>query len=113
MHLCFGWINYIHPIPYVFEALLVNEVHGRRFPCAPQSLVPPYAKGNSNFACAVIGARPGERTVSGDLWVQSGYHYSYNHLWRNLGIALAYMVVFLVLHLVITEFKSTADAMPQ
>ncbi|ETI26593.1 hypothetical protein G647_03371 [Cladophialophora carrionii CBS 160.54] len=113
MHPWFRWINYINPIAYVFEALLVNEVHGHRFPCAPQSLVPPYASGNSNFACAVIGAQPGERTVSGDLWVQSGYQYSYSHIWRNLGIALAYMVCFLVVHLVAVDFMSTADAQPQ
>ncbi len=113
MHPWFRWINYINPIAYIFEALLVNEVHNRDFPCAPQSLVPPYAEGNSNFACAVIGAQPGERSVSGDLWVQSSYGYSYSHVWRNLGIGLAYMIVFLALHLILTEFKSTADSQPQ
>ncbi|KIX92790.1 uncharacterized protein Z520_11453 [Fonsecaea multimorphosa CBS 102226] len=113
MHPWFRWINYINPVAYIFEALLVNEVHGRDFPCAPQSLVPPYAKGNSNFACAVIGAMPGQRVVSGDSWVQSGYHYSYSHLWRNLGIAFAYMAFFLVFYLVATEVRSTVNAEPQ
>jgi ATP-binding cassette, subfamily G (WHITE), member 2, PDR len=113
MHPWFRWIGYINPIAYVFEALLVNEVHGRHYPCAPQSIVPPYAQGNANFACAVIGAQPGERTVSGDLWVQSGYNYSYSHIWRNLGISFAYIAVFLVLYLVATEFKSKADSQPQ
>ncbi|KAJ9614979.1 hypothetical protein H2200_001053 [Cladophialophora chaetospira] len=113
MHPWFRWINYINPIAYMFEALLVNEVHGRNFPCATQSLVPPYAEGNSNFACAVIGARPEERAVSGDLWVQSGYGYSYSHIWRNLGIGLAYMIVFLAVHLATTEYRSTTDVQPQ
>jgi ABC-type multidrug transport system ATPase subunit len=113
MHPWFRWINYINPIAYIFESLLVNEVHGRQFPCASQSLVPPYARGNSNFACAVIGAQPGERTVSGDLWVQSGYQYSYDHIWRNLGIAFAYMICFLAIHLAAVEFMSTIDAQPQ
>ncbi|KIW22564.1 uncharacterized protein PV07_10850 [Cladophialophora immunda] len=113
MHPWFRWINYINPIAYIFEALLVNEVHNRDFPCAPQSLVPPYAQGNTTFACAVIGAKPGQSIVSGDSWVQSGYHYSYSHLWRNLGIAFAYMAFFLAFYLVATEVRSTANAQPQ
>lgn len=107
------WINYINPIAYVFEALLVNEVHGMEFPCAPPSIIPPYAPADSNFACAVIGAQPDQRTVSGDSWVQSGYGYSYSHIWRNLGISFAYMVFFLVFYLLATELKSTPDAQPE
>ncbi|OAL35851.1 hypothetical protein AYO20_04757 [Fonsecaea nubica] len=113
MHPWFRWINYINPIAYIFEALLVNEVHDREFPCAPQSLVPPYARGASNFACAVIGAKPDQRIVAGDSWVQSGYQYSYSHIWRNLGIAFAYMVFFLAFYLIATEIRSTVNAQPQ
>ena len=59
MHPWFKWTSWINPIAYAFEALLVNEIHGRRFPCAPTSLVPPYGTGNS-FQCAVAGAVAGE-----------------------------------------------------
>ena len=72
---------------YAYEALLVNEVHGQRYPCAPTSLVPPYGTGK-NFRCAVQGSVAGEITVSGDAWVQTSYGYSYSHIWRNLGISL-------------------------
>lgn len=112
MHPWFRWINYINPIAYIFEALLVNEVHGRDYPCAPQNIVPPYA-GKSNFACAVIGAQANSRSVSGDSWVSSGYGYSYSHLWRNFGITIAYMMFFLPLYLAATEFRSTQVAQPQ
>ncbi|KAK6380318.1 hypothetical protein LTS17_005507 [Exophiala oligosperma] len=112
MHPWFRWINYINPVAYIFEALLVNEVHGREYPCAVANLVPPYA-GDTNFACAFIGATPNSRTVSGDNWVASGFGYSYSHLWRNLGIAIAYLVVFLILYLIATEFRSTSVAQPQ
>ncbi|KAK5212039.1 hypothetical protein LTR41_002281 [Exophiala xenobiotica] len=108
----FRWISYINPVAYIFEALLVNEVHGRQYPCAETSLIPPYA-GDTNFACAFIGAQPDSRSVSGDDWVASGFGYSYSHLWRNFGIAIAYLVVFLVLYLVATEFRSTATEQPQ
>ena len=113
MHPWFRWINWINPIAYVFEALLVNEVHGRDFPCAPPSVIPPYATGNKNFACAVIGAVPGQRTVSGDNWVMAGYGYSYSHIWRNLGILLAFMVAFYTLYLVATELNSSTNPKPQ
>ena len=106
-------INYINPIAYMFEALLVNEVHGREFPCAPPSVIPPYAAANSNFACAVIGAKPDSRAVSGDDWVKSGYDYSYSHIWRNLGIGIVYMAFFLALYLIAVEFRSTAITQPQ
>lgn len=113
MHPWFRWINYINPISYVFSALLVNEVHAIMYPCAPQSIIPPYSNGVSNFACASIGAVPDQLDVSGDQWVNSGYGYSYSDIWRNLGIIIAYMVAFLVLHLAVVEFKSTTTTSPQ
>lgn len=113
MHPWFRWINYINPVSYVFSALLVNEVHGRLYPCAPQNIIPPYSNGVSNFACAVVGAVPDQVEVSGDSWVQTGYGYSYSDIWRNLGIIIAYMVAFLILHLWVVESKSTVTASPQ
>ncbi len=112
MHPWFRWINWVNPLAYVFEALLVNEVHDREFPCAPQSLVPSYGQG-SNFACAVIGSVTGKAVVSGDDWVMSGYNYHYSHLWRNLGIVLAFMLAFYGLFLVAVEFNSAGTSRPQ
>ena len=79
------WLSYINPIAYAFEAILVNEVHGRRFPCANLVPAPQLQSGNS-FICAVAGARVGEPDVSGDSWVESSYTYSHSHLWRNIGM---------------------------
>ena len=78
------WISWINPVAYAFEAILVNEVHGRRFPCANFVPAPPFQSGSS-FICGVAGAIAGEADVSGDAWVQSTYQYSYSHVWRNLG----------------------------
>jgi ATP-binding cassette subfamily G (WHITE) protein 2 (PDR) len=109
MHPWFKWISYANPVAYAFEALLVNEVHGRRFPCAPTSLVPPYGTGN-NFRCAVAGSVPGETTVSGDAWVQASYGYSYSHIWRNLGFLFMFQIFFYVLYLVMTEMNSKSSS---
>ena len=78
------WISWINPIAYAFEAILVNEVHGRRFPCANFVPAAPFQSGRS-FICSVAGAVIGENDVSGDAWVMSSYQYSYSHIWRNLG----------------------------
>jgi ATP-binding cassette, subfamily G (WHITE), member 2, PDR len=86
-------------------------VHGRDFPCAPTSLVPPYGTGN-NFQCAVAGAVAGQVNVSGDDWVQASYGYSYSHIWRNLGFLFAFQIFFYAFYLVATELnsKSTSTA---
>ncbi|KAI1981745.1 GTPase-activating protein [Ophidiomyces ophidiicola] len=110
MHPWFKWISWINPVAYAFEAILVNEIHNQRYGCSV--LVPPYGTG-TNFDCAVAGAVPGERTVSGDSWVKSSYGYSYTHLWRNLGILFGFMFFFYGLYFLATEFnlsnQSTAE----
>jgi ATP-binding cassette subfamily G (WHITE) protein 2 (PDR) len=111
MHPWFKWISWINPIAYAFESLLVNEIHGQRFACAAASFVPPYGTGDS-FQCAVAGAVTGQRTVSGDAWLESSYGYSYSHIWRNLGFLFAYMIFFYAIYLIATELnsKSTSTA---
>ena len=106
-HPWFKWINYINPVAYAFEGVLVNEVHNERYGCAV--LVPPYGTGK-NVACAVAGAVAGENTVSGDAWVRSSYEYSYSHVWRNLGILFAFQIFFYVTYLVASEFNTSASS---
>ncbi|EGX45830.1 hypothetical protein AOL_s00117g35 [Orbilia oligospora ATCC 24927] len=99
----FFWISYINPIRYAYEALLVNEVHGLVYECA--NLVPPYGTGD-NFACAVPGATPGSRVVSGEAWASASFEYSYSHLWRNFGIVVAFLIFFWVTYFAATEWNS-------
>lgn len=109
MHPWFEWSSWVNPIAYAFEALLVNEVHGREFPCAPTSLVPPYGQGD-NFQCAVPGSVAGELDVSGDAWVQTAYGYSYSHIWRNLGFLFAFMFFFYALYFFFSEINSESTS---
>jgi len=109
MHPWFKWSSWINPVAYAFEALLVNEVHGREFPCAPTSLVPPYGQG-TNFQCAVAGAVAGEINVSGDAWVQASYGYSYSHIWRNLGFMFAFMIFFYAVYFIASELNSSSTS---
>ncbi|KAF2014159.1 ABC-transporter [Aaosphaeria arxii CBS 175.79] len=109
MHPWFEWISYANPIAFAFEAILVNEVHGRRFPCS--TIVPSYADlSGTNFVCSVAGSVPGEFDVSGDAWVNSAYGYSYSHIWRNLGFIFAFLIFFLFTYLASTEFNSSTSS---
>lgn len=109
MHPWFSWLRHINPVGYGFEALLVNEVHGRTFPCS--NLVPSYPNMTPNtFICSTPGSVLGQTFVSGDAWVQSAYNYRYSHIWRNLGIIIAFLVFFLFAYLLITEFNSATSS---
>lgn len=78
------WINYINPLAYGFEALMINELHGREFPCAN---IIPSGRGYSNLTssqstCAVVGAVPGSTVVDGGAYMQETYKYYHSHKWR-------------------------------
>lgn len=57
----FGWLRWLDPIYYSFEALMSNEFTGQTFECAPNQLVP-YGEGytsGSNQGCAIAGSVAG------------------------------------------------------
>ncbi|KAI5290263.1 GTPase-activating protein [Ascosphaera aggregata] len=101
----FKWLMYLNPLSYAYESMLVNEVHGQWYPCGKGKIVPPYATG-THFQCPVRGARPGELLVSGDDWVESSFGYSYDHIWRNLGICLAFMVGMWIIYLTTSQLNA-------
>lgn len=103
-HPWFKWITYINPIGYTFEALIANEFHNRTFDCAAKYVVPPYGPlFNYSYACAVRGAKANEPYVLGDSYIAKSYDYHHNHLWRNYGILVAYLVFFLLLYLIFSS----------
>ncbi|KAJ5319606.1 CDR ABC transporter [Penicillium brevicompactum] len=112
MHPWLSWIRWINPIYYTFEALVANEFHGRTFDCS--AFIPSYGTGTS-FICSTVGAVAGQRTVSGDDFMEQNYQYHYSHLWRNFGILIAFFVALNALYLVATEYitndKSKAEAL--
>ena len=57
------WMNYIDPIAYGFESLMVNEFHGRKFKCEEDSMIP-YGDGytdlpNAYKVCSTTSAVSG------------------------------------------------------
>lgn len=110
MHPWFKWINYLNPVRYAFEALLVAEFHGSKMACGT-SLVPsgPGYEGVSeaNQVCAFVGSKTGQTYVLGDDYFKIAFDYSYKHLWRNFGIVMGFMVFFTCCGALAAEYLTT------
>ncbi|RMD44427.1 hypothetical protein DV735_g711, partial [Chaetothyriales sp. CBS 134920] len=101
------WINYLDPVAYGFESLMINEFSNRQFRCA--AYVPSgfdYGTGLENRVCTTVGSVAGEPYVSGDAFINSQYDYYASHRWRNLGILFAFMIGLMVFYLVAAETVS-------
>jgi ATP-binding cassette subfamily G (WHITE) protein 2 (PDR) len=84
---------------------MVNEFSDRRFPCerfVPAG--PTYGDVPLQYKiCSVNGADAGERTVSGDAYINTTFGYYESHLWRNFGIIVAFFVFFLAAYIFASE----------
>ncbi|KAL2431395.1 ABC multidrug transporter C [Exophiala dermatitidis] len=102
------WINYLDPVAYGFEALMINEFHNRNFRCS--SFVPtgPGYENVSglNRVCTTVGSRPGLPYVNGDDYINSSFKYYASHRWRNYGILLVFLAGLTTTYLVAAEFVS-------
>lgn len=106
MHPWFRWINYINPIAYAFESLMVNEFSNRKFPC---SVTVPMGPGYEDLppqsvVCSGAGAVAGEPFIDGDRYINAAYEYYQSHMWRNYGILIAFFVFFFVLCIIANEY---------
>ncbi|KAI8680381.1 ZEB2-regulated ABC transporter 1 [Fusarium keratoplasticum] len=97
------WINYLNPVAYGFESLMVNEFHNRDFKCS--TYIPDYADAHSNsVACNAIGAIPGQAYVNGDAYINSAYSYYHAHKWRNVGVVIAMIIFNHAVYFIATEY---------
>ncbi|KAJ7461173.1 ABC-2 type transporter-domain-containing protein [Mycena latifolia] len=108
----FRWINYINPVGYAFEALMVNEFVGRTYPCGTfVPAGPTYANVSAtNKICATTGAKAGADFVHGADYLESSFSYVHSHLWRNFGILIGFMIMFCATHLLATEYISAVKS---
>ncbi|KAF2434531.1 hypothetical protein EJ08DRAFT_646484 [Tothia fuscella] len=102
------WINYLDPVAYAFEALMINEFHGRGFECStfvPSG--PGYPTTNTlSRICTAVGSKAGSSQVNGDDYINSAFQYYHAHKWRNFGILIVFMVGLCVAYLVAAELVS-------
>lgn len=78
------WLNYINPISYAFESIMVNEFSNRGFPCTDFIPAGPTYGGITNLerTCMTPGALPGANSVDGGIYVRGNFGYYESHLWR-------------------------------
>ncbi|KAF6805269.1 ABC-2 type transporter [Colletotrichum sojae] len=104
------WINYLDPVAYGFESLMINEFHNREFECSafvPSPAIEGYENVTlANRACSTVGAVPGRSTVSGDAYINSQYKYFNSHKWRNIGILIAFTIALHMVYFIATEYVS-------
>lgn len=108
MHPWFRWINYVDPVAYAFESIMINEFHNRQFPCSSYVPTGPgyLDVGPLQKVCSTVAAQPGSDFVDGDRYINLNYNYFHSHQWRNLGILIAMTFAFCGVYLVATEFIS-------
>lgn len=78
------WLQYVNPIAYGFESLVVNEFAGQDYPCS--SFVPSGTRYTGVDAdqriCATIGSAQGTKSVSGSVYIAESFSYFPQHKWR-------------------------------
>lgn len=109
----FGWLYYIDPLAYAFEAVETNEFAGRNIPCAPAQLVPQQVPGGpaiqaGHQGCTLTGSPVDATVIPGSTYLESTYNYSRSHLWRNFGVLIAWTVLYILVTLLATELFNFA-----
>ncbi|WWD22190.1 hypothetical protein CI109_106681 [Kwoniella shandongensis] len=108
MHGWARWINYLDPIAYGFESLMVNEFHGRDYPCA---VFAPSGPGYDELpaaqkVCSTVGSVAGSAFVNGDAYINLSYRYDHAHKWRNFGIIIVFFIALTAVYMAATELIS-------
>ncbi|GMF49935.1 unnamed protein product [[Candida] boidinii] len=104
------WINYLDPLAYLFESMMVNEFYGLRIHCAeyiPSSSIYDLV-GPMNKVCNAVGSQLGADYINGTTYLKISFNYSHGHKWRNWGIALGFMFFFLGTYLVAVEYNPSS-----
>ncbi|XHF96820.1 hypothetical protein AWENTII_000437 [Aspergillus wentii] len=104
----FGWLFYVNPISYSYEAVLSNEFSGRVMECAASQVVPsgPGYDDPQYQGCALTGSTAGSTNVSGDSYLDTTFQFTRSHMWRNFGVVIAFTVLYLLVTIWAAEFLS-------
>lgn len=110
-YIWFGWLYWVNPIAYSFEAVMANEFSDRNMECAPNQLVPQGPGIDPAFqGCSLSGAQVNAKSVSGASYLQTTYNYTRADLWRNFGVIIAFAVLYIIITVLVTELFSFATS---
>ncbi|RBR01899.1 hypothetical protein FVER53263_20899 [Fusarium verticillioides] len=98
MHPWFRWIAWINPATYAFEAVIASEIGSRTMECVAPQLVPygPTYQGNTHRSCTVQGSAQGDSMIIGEEYIEFRYGATSGHIWRNVGILIAFWIFFAI-----------------
>ena len=103
----FGWLYYVNPISYAFEAVLTSEFHGRVMSCGSRQLIPQGPGVQAQYqGCAITGARAGNPNITGERYLDVTYSYHRSNLWRNFGVIIAFTVLYILVTALASELFS-------
>ncbi|KAE8392144.1 ABC-2 type transporter-domain-containing protein [Aspergillus alliaceus] len=106
MHQWLKWLIWINPVQYAFEGVMSNEFYKLDIQCQPPSIVPDGPNASSGHqTCAIQGSSTDQLVVQGSNYIKSAFTYSRSHLWRNFGIIVAWLVLFVVLTMLGMELQ--------
>lgn len=104
-YIWFGWIYYINPVSYSFEAVISDEFYDKKITCAPTQMIP-NGPGYGNTAyqgCSFAGAQTGSLNIPGRRYLEISFNYTRSHLWRNFGVVIAFTVLYVFVTAVASE----------
>ena len=103
----FGWLFYVNPISYSYEAVLTNEFSDRLMDCAPSQLVPSHPGAVAGHqGCALTGSGVDQTSVPGAQYLTANFEFTRSHLWRNFGVVIAFTVLYILVTIWAAEFLS-------
>ncbi|KAL2828234.1 ABC drug exporter AtrF [Aspergillus cavernicola] len=103
----FGWLFYVNPLSYSYEAVISNEFYGRVMQCSPSMLVPQGPDVDPQYqGCSLPGSQLGSTDVSGSDYLFTTYQFTRSHLWRNFGVIIAFTVLYILITIAATETLS-------
>lgn len=100
------WIYWINALGLGFSALMENEFGRLDLTCTGESLIPfgPGYDDLSHQVCTLPGSVAGEPSVSGSQYIIQSFSYDPSDLWRNFGIIVVLIAVFLFLNATLGEW---------
>ncbi|KAF5256007.1 hypothetical protein FOXYS1_13544 [Fusarium oxysporum] len=106
MHPWFGWLYWLNPLGYGFEALMANEFNSQHIDCVGSNLIPHGAEYQEtdvgHQSCAGVGgSERGAVSLSGNAYLDS-LSYNNAHIWRNFGILIAWWLFYVVVAMLAT-----------
>ena len=100
------WPFYFNSLGLGFSTLMLNEFSRIDLTCTAESLIPsgPGYTNISHQVCTLLGGSPGSLIVPGSSYVSTSFAYEPGDLWRNYGIIVVLIVLFLLLNVFLGEF---------